>query len=464
MVALEAFTAWLVAHPVLAGLAGGFALLLLAVIGLQVALLRRTRAAASLPGRLEQLESAEERTERAVRDELAKSRGESLGNSRHLREEIAASIKGMSDTLVQSAGQRATAQKEQLDSFSQLLHRLTHTNTEQLENLRGVVDERLQQLQGENAKKLDEMRATVDEKLQGTLEKRLGEAFQQVSERLEAVHQGLGEMQNLANGVGDLKKVLTNVKTRGTWGEIALGELLDSVLTPDQYERNVAIKRASQERVDFAIRLPGREEETVWLPIDAKFPTEDYHRLVEAEERGELETAELARKGLEERVLAEARSIRDKYVSPPKTTDFAVLFLPSEGIYAELLRRPGLVERLQRDCRVSLAGPTTLAALLNSLQMGFRTLAIEKRSSEVRKLLGAVKTQFGGFSSLLEKVNDKLRQASNTIDDASRKSRYIENRLKRVEALPEGESRGLLPGLADGGESPGLADEAESED
>ena len=450
MVALEAFTAWLVAHPVLAGLAGGFALLLLAVIGLQVALLRRTRAAASLPTRLERLESAEERTERAVRDELAKSRAETLGGSRHLREEIAASIKAMSDTLVQSAGQRATAQKEQLDSFSQQLHRLTHTNTEQLENLRGVVDERLLQLQGENAKKLDEMRATVDEKLQGTLEKRLGEAFQQVSERLEAVHQGLGEMQNLANGVGDLKKVLTNVKTRGTWGEIALGELLDSVLTPDQYQRNVAIKRGSQERVDFAIRLPGREEEgTVWLPIDAKFPTEDYHRLVEAEERGELETAELARKGLEERVLAEARSIRDKYVSPPKTTDFAVLFLPSEGIYAELLRRPGLVERLQRDCRVSLAGPTTLAALLNSLQMGFRTLAIEKRSSEVRKLLGAVKTQFGGFSSLLEKVNEKLLQASNTIDKASQKSRYIERRLTKVEGLPEGESRALLPELAD---------------
>ncbi len=444
--------AWLVAHPALAGLAAGFGLLLVVVIALQIALLRRSRRGALVSKRLEQLQSAEQRTERAVREEVAKSREEAMGSSRHLREEISASIKVMSDSLVQSAGQRATAQKEQLDSFSQQLHRLTSSNNEQLEGLRGVLGERLQQLQVENAKKLDEMRATVDEKLQGTLEKRLGEAFKQVSERLEAVHQGLGEMQSLANGVGDLKKVLSNVKTRGTWGEIALGELLDSVLTPDQYEKNVAIKRASQERVDFAIRLPGREEEPVWLPIDSKFPTEDYHRLVDAEEKGDLEAAELARKALEERVLSEARSIRNKYVSPPKTTDFAVLFLASEGIYAELLRRPGLVDRLQRECRVSLAGPTTLAALLTSLQMGFRTLAIEKRSSEVRKLLGAVKGQFSSFSGMLEKVNDKLLQASNTIEDASRKSRYIERRLRKVEELPVGESRALLPGLADADE------------
>jgi len=450
MVALETFATWWAAHPVLAPALAAVALLLLTVVALQVALLRRARATSALATRLDQLESAEQRTERSVREEIGKSREEAQGQGRHLREEVARSIQDMSEGLSRSAGERATAQKEQLDSFSQQLHRLTQTNSEQLEGLRGKLDERLQQLQGENAKKLDEMRATVDEKLQGTLEKRLGEAFQQVSERLEAVHQGLGEMQTLANGVGDLKKVLTNVKTRGTWGEIALGELLDSVLTPEQYERNVAIKRGSQERVDFAIRLPGRDdEETVYLPIDAKFPTEDYHRLIEAEERGELEAAELARKGLEERVLGEARSIRDKYVSPPRTTDFAVLFLPSEGIYAELLRRPGLVERLQRDCRVSLAGPTTLAALLNSLQMGFRTLAIEKRSSEVRKLLAAVKTQFGGFSALLEKVNQKLQQASSTIDEASRKSRYIETRLKKVEGLPEGESRALLPGLTD---------------
>jgi DNA recombination protein RmuC len=442
--------AWLVANPVLGGLAAGFGLLLLAGIALQIAVLRRSGAASALSARLEQIASAEERTERTVREEVGKNREEATAGARHLREEIAASIKVMSDSLGQSAGQRATAQKEQLDSFSQQLLHLTSTNVEQLEGLRGVLDERLQQLQVENTKKLDEMRATVDEKLQGTLEKRLGEAFKQVSERLEAVHQGLGEMQNLANGVGDLKKVLTNVKTRGTWGEIALGELLDSVLTPEQYEKNVAIKRASQERVDFAIRLPGREDnEPVWLPIDAKFPTEDYHRLVEAEEKGELKMVELARKALEERVLGEARSIRDKYVSPPKTTDFAVLFLPSEGIYAELLRRPALVEKLQRDCRVVLAGPTTLGALLNSLQMGFRTLAIEKRSSEVRQLLSAVKTQFRGFNGLLEKVNDKLRQASNTIEDATRKSRYIENRLKKVGELPEGESRALLPGLED---------------
>ena len=295
------------------------------------------------------------------------------------------------------------------------------------------------------------MRETVDEKLQGTLEKRLGEAFKHVSERLEAVHKGLGEMQNLAHGVGDLKKVLTNVKTRGIWGEVQLADLLEQVFTPDQYERNVPVRRGSAERVDFVLKLPGRDEDgqhTVLLPIDAKFPIEDYHRLVDATEQGDAAAAEEARLGLEARVLGEARSIRDKYVNPPQTTDFGILFLPSEALYAEVLRTPGIIEKLQRETRVVVAGPTSLAAILNSLQMGFRTLAIQKRSSEVWKTLGAVKNQFSIFSGLLEKVSDKLQQASNTIDEASRKSRYIETRLKKVEQLPGGEAQSLLPDLA----------------
>jgi DNA recombination protein RmuC len=425
------------------------ALLALGVVLLLSVRRRLGEPSPALTGRLERLEHAEERTERAVREEVAKNREEALGSARHLREELAASVKGLGDSLTQATGRHATTQKEQLDSFAKQLHLLTHSNEARLEELRGVIDQRLQQLHEESGKKLDAMRATVEEKLQGTLEKRLGEAFQQVSERLEAVHKGLGEMQSLANGVGDLKKVLTNVKTRGTWGEIQLGELLESILTPEQFERNVGIKRGSAERVDFAIKLPGRSEdgqETLWLPIDSKFPTEDYHRLVDAEERGDVEAADTARRGLEARVQAEARTIRDKYVSPPRTTDFGILFLPTEGLYAEVLRRPGLVEKLQRECRVVIAGPTTLAALLNSLQMGFRTLAIQKRSSEVWKLLGAVKNQLGLFGGLLDKVHKKLGEASSTLEDASQKTRTIEKRLRKVEELPDGEAQALLPG------------------
>jgi len=307
----------------------------------------------------------------------------------------------------------------------------------------------LAQLQAENSRKLDEMRTTVDEKLQGTLEKRLGESFKQVGERLEAVHRGLGEMQQLATGVGDLKRVLTNVKSRGTWGEIQLGALLEHVLAPDQYGHNVAPRPGSAERVEYAVRLPGLDDASgpVWLPIDAKFPQEDYQRLVEAQERGDPAAAEEAGKALETRIKQEARRIRDKYVHPPDTTDFAVLFLPTEGLYAETLRRPGLAEWLQRECRVTPAGPTTLSALLNSLQMGFRTLAIQKRSGEVWKLLGAVRTQFGQFHGLLEKVEKKLEEASKTVGDARGKTRHIEKRLGRVDQLPEAEAAAwLAPG------------------
>lgn len=419
--------------------------LLAACLGLLVAVWRRAaRPGAVLAQALARLEGAGERAERTVREELAKSREEAVGGARHLREELGSSIKAMGDGLVQAADRSAGTQKEQLDSFAQQLHHLTLT-----------LDGRLQQLHEESSRKLDEMRATVDEKLQGTLEKRLGEAFQQVSERLEAVHQGLGEMQNLANGVGDLKRVLTNVKARGTWGEIQLGELLASVLNAEQFERNVATRPGSGERVEFAIRLPGRDaagDAPVWLPIDAKFPQEDYHRIVDAEEQADKPAADAARRALEGRVREEARKIRDRYLEPPHTTDFGLMYLPTESLYAEVLRRPGLVEKLQREYRVTVAGPTTLTALLNSLQMGFRTLAIQQRSSEVWKLLGAVKTQFGKFSELLEGVQHKLEQASTQLESASKRSRTIERRLGRVEVLPEGEARALLPelGSADG--------------
>jgi DNA recombination protein RmuC len=287
------------------------------------------------------------------------------------------------------------------------------------------------------------MRAVVDEKLQSTLEKRLADSFKQVSERLEQVYKGLGEMRSLATGVGDLKKVLTNVKTRGTWGEIRLSHILEQILTPDQYEVNVVTKKGSSERVEFAIKLPGQglqKEKIVWLPIDSKFPQEDYQRLLDAQEAADKVLAQKSIKNLETRVKAEAKAIREKYIDPPHTTDFGIMFLPVEGLYAEVLRRPGLCDNLQRDYRIVVTGPTTLAALLNSLQMGFRTLAIEKRSSEVWELLGAVKTQFSKFGAVLAKTKKKLQEASNTIDKAEIRTRVIERKLSKVQELPQTDS------------------------
>jgi DNA recombination protein RmuC len=305
-------------------------------------------------------------------------------------------------------------------------------------------------MQDDNQKKLDEMRATVDEKLQATIEQRLGAAFKQVSDRLEAVHKGLGEMQSLAVGVGDLKRVLTNVKTRGGFGETQLEALLENCLSAGQYAKNVQVRPGTAERVDFAVRMPnGADGAPLWLPIDAKFPQEDYARLQDAAERGDSAGIEQTGRALETRIRGEAKAIRDKYVAPPHTTDFALLFLPTEGLYAEVLRRPGLVETLQRDCKVVVVGPTTLQAILNSLRMGFRTVAIEQRSHEIRDLLGAVRSQFAKFGELLEKVDDKLKQASNTIGEATRKTRFIEGKLRDVEALPEQEAAALLPELAE---------------
>jgi DNA recombination protein RmuC len=378
----------------LLGVAGG------GLIGVFMWLLSRSGGGgieSELVKRLELLDRAQERAERMLREEMSRGRDESSKAAKVQREELSAS----------------------------------------LESVRGIVDLRLQQLQEDNSKQIDKMRATVDEKLQGTLEKRLGESFKLVSDRLEQVHQGLGAMRQLASDVGGLQKVLANVKTRGGWGEVQLGALLEQVLTTDQFARNVKTREESGEMVDFAVRLPGDENGApVWLPIDAKFPTEDYQRLQAAQDQGNVPGIEEAMKGLESQLKKNAKDICQKYINPPRTTDFALMFLPTEGLYAEAIRRVGLAEQVQRDCRVIFAGPTTLAALLNSLQMGFRTLAIQKRSSEVWNLLAAVKTEFGKFGEALSSVKDKLDQAARHVDSVAVRSRAITKKLRDVEELP----------------------------
>ncbi len=384
----------------------------------------------------ESLERNQERLERLVREEISKNRQETNTLTQQTREELQQSLNTFSDSVVARMTDISTLQKNQLDTFSNQLSTLTQINEQKLEKVRSVLEERLQSLQEENSQRLEKMRETVDEKLHSTLEKRLGESFKLVSERLEKVHQGLGEMQNLASGVGDLKKILANVKTRGMWGEVQLGNLLEQILTPEQFERNVVTKKGSRDPVEFAIKLPGNDQHVVYLPIDAKFPTQDYERLQDAQDEVNILLIEEAGKAIESRLKLEAKNIRDKYIDPPYTTDFGILFLPTEGLYAEVLRRPGFCDSLRQDFRVIVTGPTTLAALLNSLQMGFRTLAVEKRASEVWSLLGTVKTEFGKFAVILENTQTKLRQASDTIEDAARKSRTIERKLKDVQELP----------------------------
>jgi DNA recombination protein RmuC len=392
-----------------------------------------------------------DRLERAFREEFALSRQEAAHGDRHARDELRAGLVQLTDSLLNRMAEIARLQKDQLDSFSKHLAELTALNETKLETLRRTMEQRLQAMQADSSAKLEQMRVVVDEKLQSTLEKRLGDSFKQVSERLEQVYSGLGEMRTLAAGVGDLKKVLTNVKTRGTWGEIRLAHILDQILTPEQYAANVVTKQGGSERVEFAIRLPGSDadrEEIVWLPIDAKFPQEDYQRLLDAQEAADKEKADRSLRNLEIRVKAEAKAIRDKYIDPPHTTDFAILFIPVEGLYAEVLRIPGLCDHLQREHRVVVAGPTTLAALLNSLQMGFRTLAIERRSSEVWELLGTVKAEFGTFGDTLAKTKKKLQEAAHTIDQAEVRTRAIERSLRRVEETPPDTQ--LSPGADDG--------------
>ncbi|MEK7671725.1 MAG: DNA recombination protein RmuC, partial [Bacteroidota bacterium] len=406
----------------------------------------RSEAFVRLGKELAVLQESAERLERSLRDELARSREEAGSNSSQNRKELSGSLSSFADGLRGQITDISSLQKNQLEIFSDEIKHLAQATEQRLDKMRETVEGRLKSLQDENSRKLEQMRATVDEKLHATLEQRLGDSFKLVSERLELVHKGLGEMQTLASGVGDLKKVLTNVKTRGTWGEIQLGNLLEQILSPEQYAKNVATKLGSNDRVEFAIKLPGkdRDGEVVWLPLDAKFPQEDYQRLVEAAEQANPTLVEETGKMLEARIKNEAKSIKEKYLDPPRTTDFAILFLPTEGLYAEIIRRIGLTDLLQREYRVTVAGPTTLAAILNSLQMGFRTLAIEKRSSEVWSLLGAVKTEFGRFGEILDKTQKKLQEASNTIETASRRSRAIEQKLKDVQQLPSTDATHLL--------------------
>ena len=434
----------------------GIVILMLLVVlgGLGVLLFRKAEFdPTQLDERLMAVDKGQERTERVLREDIARGREESATSARQDRQELQSAFKALWDSMHKQMASMAELQRNHLEGLTNELTSLTQSNEQKLETVRSAIETQLNLIREDNAKQLDQMRATVDEKLQGTLEKRLGESFKQVSERLEQVHQGLGEMQALASGVGDLKRVLTNVKTRGTWGEIQLEALLEQILSPEQYARNVKPNEASEAIVEFAIKLPGRDDEggvPVWLPIDAKFPTEDYQRLIDAQENADPTATDLAAKMLANRIRASAKDICEKYLCPPATTDFGIMYLPTEGLYAEVVRRPVLIEGIQRDYRVVIAGPTTFAALLNSLQMGFRTLAIQQRSSEVWKLLGAVKTEFGKFGDTLDGVKKKLDQASSTMDDAARRSRAIERKLRKVEELPAAESQLLIGSNGEG--------------
>lgn len=397
-----------------------------------------------------------ERLERELRDELGRSAqgtrvelGTALGNFQQ-------SLLNQQGDVARTQTAQAQASRESLDAalkrFSDTLgaqlREMAEANERRLNEVKASVEQRLAALQQGNEAKLEQMRATVDEKLHATLEARLGESFKQVADRLEQVHRGLGEMQGLAKDVGALNRVLTNVKSRGVFGEVQLAGLLEQVFTPEQYATNVETIPGSGARVEFAIKLPGRRDDglPLWLPIDAKFPREDYERLLDAQERADRPEAEAAGKAIELRLRGEAKTIREKYIAAPHTTEFAILFVPTEGLYAEALRRPGLMEALQREHRVTLAGPTTLLATLNSLQMGFRTLALEKRSTEVWEVLGAVKTEFGKFGEVLEKTKKKLNEASDTLDKAQTRTNVMNRALKRVEAVSEPRSQALLPG------------------
>ncbi|MEO5606998.1 MAG: DNA recombination protein RmuC [Polaromonas sp.] len=396
-----------------------------------------------------------DRLERELRREISDS-------ARGSRQELASTLATFQHTLVQQSAEATRTQNTQIDAFSRQLSMLqqsvsdtlttqlqsvSESNARRMGEVRETLAHQLAQLQQTNSAKLDEMRRTVDEKLQNTLEARLGQSFKQVADRLEQVHKGLGEMQTLAQGVGDLKHLLTNVKTRGIFGEAQLSALLEQVFTVDQYAAQIVTRRGGKTPVDFAIKLPGRSDsgDPLWLPIDAKFPNDDYERLLDAQQRADGPGAELAGKALEGRIRLEARSISEKYIEPPYTTDFAILFLPTEGLYAEVLRRPGLMESLQRDHRITLAGPTTLLAMLTSLQMGFRTLALEKRSSEVWQVLGAVKTEFGKFGDVLAKVKSQTETVLNTLSSAEQRSRVMGKALRNVEALPEADAARLMP-------------------
>ncbi|HJV54215.1 MAG TPA: DNA recombination protein RmuC [Noviherbaspirillum sp.] len=467
-------------------------LLIAAVIVLQFLILLRGRAKDVSP-QLLQLQDELQRYQLQVGERVERElRNQVQASAQSTRQEMGSNLGQFQQALIAQLTSVATIQNNQIDSFAQQLAKLNEMNAQQLESMRQAIatqaqagreeqasalkrfgdtlnqslttltesnaqrmaevratlEAKIRDLQNDNGTRLEEMRKTVDEKLHATLEQRLGESFKLVSDRLEKVHQGLGEMQQLAIGVGDLKRVLTNVKTRGTWGEVQLEMLLEQVLTPDQYAKNVETVPGSGERVEFAIKLPGQDDgRPVWMPIDAKFPKEQYERLAEAAELADADGVAAAGKELERAVRLEAKTIAEKYLSPPLTTDFAILFLPTEGLYAEVMRRPGLADELQRVCRVSIAGPSTLSALLNSLQMGFRTLALEKRSSEVWQVLGAVKTEFAKFGDVLAATKNTLERAAKNIEQAETRTRQMSRKLKSVEALPA-ETAQLLLGTA----------------
>jgi len=470
-------------------------LILIALIAvglvLQVLIFLRARGGVDIDTPLQQLKSELQRhqSELAERNER-ELRAQMQNNAQSTRQELGSSFGQLQQTLAAQMTSVATLQNNQIDSFAQQLVKLNETNAQQLDGMRqtmnlqaqasreeqaaslkrfgdtlnqtlstltesnaqrmaevrATLEAKIKDLQLDNGNRLEEMRKTVDEKLHATLEQRLGESFKLVSDRLDKVHQGLGEMQQLAIGVGDLKRVLTNVKTRGTWGEVQLEMLLEQMLTPDQYAKNVETVPNSGERVEFAIKLPGNDDggTPVWMPIDAKFPKEQYERLAEAADRADAEGVAQAGRELERAVRGEAKTIAEKYLSPPLTTDFAILFLPTEGLYAEVMRRPGLSDELQRLHRISIAGPSTLSALLNSLQMGFRTLALEKRSSEVWQVLGAVKTEFGKFGDVLTATKNALERAAKNIEQAETRTRQMTRKLKSVEALPSDAAQKLL--------------------
>jgi len=383
------------------------------------------------------LDASLARLEQSLRDEFACARQESGMGAKLLREEAATSARELREEVQRTLQQLG-------DRLGVAVTELARKSEIQQASLRNTVEGRLDVLRSENAQKLEQMRQTVDEKLQGTLEQRLGASFKMVNDSLTRVHESVGEMQALATGVGDLKRILSNVKSRGTWGEVALGNILEEILSADQYTRNVEVRPRSNQRVEFAIKLPGDGETVLWLPVDAKYPTEDYDRLVEATERGDMEAVEAALRGIETRVRSAAKDICAKYVAPPHSTDFAVMFLPTEGLFAEVIRRPGLVDWLQRECRVMVAGPTTLVSLLTSLRMGFRALAIQQRSSEVWQVLSAVKTEFGKFGGVLDKVHKKLDEAQKVVEEAGVRRRAMDRRLRGVELLPEAEASALL--------------------
>jgi DNA recombination protein RmuC len=445
--------------PIALGLTSALGLLTLVLV--IVLLLRKPP---SLDAGRAELLAASERLERELRREISES-------SRGARQEMTHTLATFQDAVVKQGAEATRTQNTQIDAFSQQLtllqktlsdtlsqqlQGLSESNARRLSEVRGTLEAQLAILQQTNAAKLEEMRRTVDEKLQTTLETRLGESFKQVADRLEQVHKGLGEMQSLAQGVGDLQRVLTNVKTRGMFGEVQLEALLEQVLTNEQYGKQVETKPGSNQRVDFAVRFPGRSSDgtPVWLPIDAKFPREDYERLLDAHDRADAAAADIAARALEARIRTEAKSICQSYLCPPHTTDFAILFLPIESLYAEVLRRPGLMDSLQRDYRVTLAGPTTLLAMLNSLHMGFRTLALEQQASEVWKVLGAVKTEFERYGKWVEQIRDQVDRAAKTLETADTRTRQMRRALKVVEALPEEQAQALLPPAAEGDDAP----------